>query len=103
MSGKASSDPRPGGVPLKPFIINADRCFIHFKSDTVGGDRGFRLTITAPVSEAAVDYLHKQCRGKLAGMEDVQILNTARLALKECLNDAERARTCVPCPFIINA
>ena len=103
MSGKASSDPRPGGVPLKPFIINADRCFIHFKSDTVGGDRGFRLTITAPVSEAAVDYLHKQCRDKLAGMEDVQILNTARLALKECLNDVERARTCVPCPFIINA
>jgi hypothetical protein len=95
MSGKASPDPRPGGIPLKPLIINADRCFVHFRSDKVGGDRGFRLTITAPVSEEAAYQLLKDCRDRLAGMDDVAILNTARKALKECLNDVERARTYV--------
>ena len=92
MSGKPRGDGQMGSIFEKPLVIPTDHCFIHFKSDPSGCEKGFSMTITAPVSEAAVERLCHACVDALSDAGLLTRLEIARRALKTCSNDFEQAR-----------
>ena len=96
MSGRPCGDDRLGAIPEKAIVLPTDRCFVHFKSDPSGGDKGFSVTISAVVNEEIVKRLCQECGSVLSDADMTTRLGIARAALQTCEHDFEKA-----CGFIM--
>ena len=92
MSGRPRGDNRPGSIPEKPLVLPTDHCFIHFKSDPSGGEKGFAVTISAPVNEDAVERLCRECESALSEADPTTRRGIAKAALQTCEHDFDKAR-----------
>ena len=63
--GKTDERGAGGFNPSEALEDHERPLLLYFRSDKSGGDRGFRFTITAPISEAAVSELCEELKTEL--------------------------------------